>query len=495
MSTGAVRAFVVGLIALVLVQGAAGQVTRWINPAGGSFGDPTNWDNGVPDSAKEGRFELAGVYTVTIDQARTIRLLTSTAGDVTLDLAGVITTSHLEVTGGSMTLRNGEFKRTINLRQNAAMTIEQGTVIRIYGDGFPNGFRMYDTSTLLLRGDIVDPQTRVGCGGYGFFAAEPDCYVRIEGGRISASYFNNEAYFDMVNGSVCHSGGSFPRGVLANNSGAGGDNPTFVSGPAHFFNGGGIGGESGNYLGPGAILFEGQGTRAYGVSQIAGDVILRGGASIPPIGSGFPGDLLVRAGASLSVEADSIAMKRIAYPGSVRLAANSQIYQLQLGAGGSLTLELDGARSPHHSLREVSIYSRTFAGNLVLTATNPNALRLGDEIPLLKTEYGLFDGSFGQVTLPQLDGGRQVLLVVENTDPQNTRLIARIVPGGTNPCWSADFNGDGDYGTDQDIEAFFECLAGQCCALCGSADFNSDGDFGTGADIDAFFRVLSGHPC
>jgi hypothetical protein len=63
------------------------------------------------------------------------------------------------------------------------------------------------------------------------------------------------------------------------------------------------------------------------------------------------------------------------------------------------------------------------------------------------------------------------------------------------PCGSADFNGDGDTGTDADIEAFFACLAGSCCALCGSADFNGDGDTGTDADIESFFRVLSGGPC
>jgi hypothetical protein len=62
-------------------------------------------------------------------------------------------------------------------------------------------------------------------------------------------------------------------------------------------------------------------------------------------------------------------------------------------------------------------------------------------------------------------------------------------------CGSADFNGDGDVGTDSDIEAFFACLAGSCCAECGSADFNADGDVGTDADIEAFFRVLSGGTC
>jgi probable HAF family extracellular repeat protein len=62
-------------------------------------------------------------------------------------------------------------------------------------------------------------------------------------------------------------------------------------------------------------------------------------------------------------------------------------------------------------------------------------------------------------------------------------------------CGSADFNGDGDLGTDADIEAFFACLGGSCCPACGSADFNGDGDLGTDADIEAFFRVLGGGSC
>ena len=69
---------------------------------------------------------------------------------------------------------------------------------------------------------------------------------------------------------------------------------------------------------------------------------------------------------------------------------------------------------------------------------------------------------------------------------------------GSNPtCGNSDFNGDGDFGTDQDIEAFFACLGGNCCATCwpGGADFNGDGDFGTDADIEAFFRVLGGGTC
>jgi probable HAF family extracellular repeat protein len=64
-------------------------------------------------------------------------------------------------------------------------------------------------------------------------------------------------------------------------------------------------------------------------------------------------------------------------------------------------------------------------------------------------------------------------------------------------CGTADFNCDGDVGTDSDIEAFFLCLSGTCpLPPCTSnADFNGDGDVGTDADIESFFRVLGGGPC
>ena len=62
-------------------------------------------------------------------------------------------------------------------------------------------------------------------------------------------------------------------------------------------------------------------------------------------------------------------------------------------------------------------------------------------------------------------------------------------------CGHADFNHDGDLGTDADIAAFFACLAGNCCPNCGSVDFNGDGDLGTDADIAAFFRILGGGGC
>ncbi|HYE62183.1 MAG TPA: hypothetical protein VD997_09315 [Phycisphaerales bacterium] len=76
-------------------------------------------------------------------------------------------------------------------------------------------------------------------------------------------------------------------------------------------------------------------------------------------------------------------------------------------------------------------------------------------------------------------------------------IAMRLVQTNAPVCGTADYNGDGDIGTDQDIEAFFACLGGSCCPTCfeGGSDFNGDGDFGTDQDIESFFRVLGGGPC
>ncbi len=82
--------------------------------------------------------------------------------------------------------------------------------------------------------------------------------------------------------------------------------------------------------------------------------------------------------------------------------------------------------------------------------------------------------------------------------PVSSNTVQFTVGGaGCSTCGSADFNCDGDLGTDSDIAAFFACLSGSCppppCTS--TADFNGDGDLGTDADIEAFFRVLGGGSC
>ncbi|HYE62040.1 MAG TPA: hypothetical protein VD997_08585 [Phycisphaerales bacterium] len=93
------------------------------------------------------------------------------------------------------------------------------------------------------------------------------------------------------------------------------------------------------------------------------------------------------------------------------------------------------------------------------------------------------------------DNGRYLIVRVVLGTSTDAAVLISFCPG--NQCGPQDFNGDGDAGTDQDIEAFFACLGGNCCptCFCQGSDFNGDGDIGTDQDIEAFFRVLGGSPC
>jgi hypothetical protein len=74
-------------------------------------------------------------------------------------------------------------------------------------------------------------------------------------------------------------------------------------------------------------------------------------------------------------------------------------------------------------------------------------------------------------------------------------LMFRTFVNQPNSCCNADFNNTTEIG-DDDIEAFFACLGGDCCGTCPpNADFNCDGDVGTDEDIASFFRVLAGGYC
>ncbi len=101
-----------------------------------------------------------------------------------------------------------------------------------------------------------------------------------------------------------------------------------------------------------------------------------------------------------------------------------------------------------------------------------------------------------ELTLSNFSGTAQMFRCLVSNACGSVPSSEFSVTFGT-PCGTADFDGDGDTGTDADIEAFFACLAGNCCATCyaGGADFNADGDTGTDADIESFFRVLAGGDC
>jgi len=116
-------------------------------------------------------------------------------------------------------------------------------------------------------------------------------------------------------------------------------------------------------------------------------------------------------------------------------------------------------------------------------AQNANALRWGT----------LYNFRFTANVAPNMTGSATIGLFAPGAG--DVGVVATVPAPLTPTCGSADFDNDGDTGTDQDIETFFACIGGNCCPLCGTADFDGDGDTGTDLDIEAFFRVMGGGPC
>jgi hypothetical protein len=121
---------------------------------------------------------------------------------------------------------------------------------------------------------------------------------------------------------------------------------------------------------------------------------------------------------------------------------------------------------------------------------------LGTNYPLVLVQFNSSSNGDGGVQSLNESGVATFMAISAggNGFAQNAAvMVTHIGPR----CGSADYNCDGDLGTDADIEAFFACLAGNCPAppCTSTADFNGDGDIGTDADIEAFFRVLAGGTC
>jgi probable HAF family extracellular repeat protein len=117
---------------------------------------------------------------------------------------------------------------------------------------------------------------------------------------------------------------------------------------------------------------------------------------------------------------------------------------------------------------------------------------------MLSIDYGIDMGNWN-LTVAQGISADGTTMTGYGINPagQTQAWVVVIPPENSLGCCTSDYDGDGDFGTDADIEAFFFCLAGNCCATCypGGADVNADGDVGTDADIEAFFRILSGQIC
>jgi hypothetical protein len=166
------------------------------------------------------------------------------------------------------------------------------------------------------------------------------------------------------------------------------------------------------------------------------------------------------------------------------LTQSLQNNSISPGVPASFTIPLDnyaGTESITIAKNGASTYYTTNAGGIVTASP-----------ALAGWHVGSVNGAGGGYvyTFTSTCGPNQV------ADPNFGLLFSNTMAGITPPCEAAgDYNHDGAVATDADIEDFFACISGNCCAACDSADFNGDGAVATDADIEAFFRVLAGGGC
>jgi hypothetical protein len=470
-------------ISLALSQPALAQ--RWINPAGGAYANGANWDTGTPPTSTGAAvFDLAATYTVTLAADAGLSTVTVAGGNLTVNLGGhtLFPTANLTINAGEMHITNGVVGGSATVHQGLLVIESTGSIQRVAA---LCNLHVDSGAEIIVRGIASD----VGAGGT--FSVAAGGLARVEStGYTSFNLTQVSGMLQIIGGRVHQLGGTF-AGQLEMNGGRldGEANVSILSGTSHFYGGAIANGFGAGLAISGPTLIEGAGT-TIDVSSI--------GASATTVGPGGtirgnPATINCQGTGRLNLAGGSCAnhlyrndsgVLRIE-PGSSGPSAIHCLGQPSVG----LEFVLDAALQPAFAARAVDpFFSPVLSGSLTLEVRNPNVLRVGNELVLL-TCLAPLSGSFSPVNVPILNGGRQLQVII-----QTNQVVARVVAGG-NPCWSADFDGDGDTGTDADIETFFACIAGNCCATCASADFNSDGDTATDADIEAFFRILAAGNC
>ena len=179
---------------------------------------------------------------------------------------------------------------------------------------------------------------------------------------------------------------------------------------------------------------------------------------------------------------DTAAERIIMYAGLANLHTPRDTWKFASGPA-AVAIQPQPATAPQGSAAELFIIAK--GGGVISYQWRRNGQPLADDTRIsgARTDT-LVIASLGNTDAGDYD------IVVTNACGTDTSVTATL----TVTCQS-DFNGDGDIGTDQDIEAFFACLGGSCCPTCGTADYNGDGDIGTDQDIESFFRVLGGGVC
>jgi fibronectin-binding autotransporter adhesin len=168
--------------ALAVTSCPSGQSTSWTNPAGGLWGEPTNWSNGVPGTGCDASITLAGTYTVVGDVGGAASSLTlgGLSGKQTLQIAGSTSgggqpqESLFNIGAGNLTVGTNGVLQFTGIGSNpgpatlsgAATIINSGLVRTDVGSGagtrdIQNNVTNQPGGTIAMHADTIT----CGCGG------------------------------------------------------------------------------------------------------------------------------------------------------------------------------------------------------------------------------------------------------------------------------------------------------------------------------------------
>jgi hypothetical protein len=502
----------IGFAALVACCSAdlgLAQVDRWTNPAGGPFAQDSNWDaNHPPATTDTAAFGPVASYTVTLAATTSVANMVVDQGTPTIDGAG----NRLNI--GPITTGNGDLTIAGTTAMPAMLTFRNGSLrIALFGNVYV-GSGAGTAGTFVLESDATMPVERcyVGGDGTGLFVVrgtaadiglpetdgageiylQPGSTIRVEGGALTAHGFQHlGGHFEVHGGhlnfliwnavgagtTLITDGASVQCGYPLINTGT-----MTISGGANVFASGGQFGGDMRVDGAGTVLTTGTIDGGLSTFTVANGATVSYGNDFHLTGTP---EVVVGPGCAFGPGDFSIA------GGHVRVDQGAAVSfsTFMLPAQAGLIETVDGAALPSTPMINCTgSNASSLAGTLEIRVAHPNNFHIGDQIEVLRSVTP-YQGSFASLSAPIIGGGR--VFQIQYTA---TSVFVRIVAGG-DPCWTADFNGDGAVATDADIDAFFLCLAGMCCPTCASADFNGDGAVATDADIEAFFRVLAGQPC
>ncbi|MCC6907478.1 MAG: hypothetical protein IT430_06020 [Phycisphaerales bacterium] len=353
----------------------------WINPLGGVFGEPANWDTGtIPGMFDRSIFDLSAVYAVALDADAHNEYVLVRHGQVTLDLNGFIFRNRVESGGTDHRLVVGEQSGDdaallitgglweavgdikVGWQQGSMGELEyrgSGTSLTGYGGG-PSNDRVfvgeYGNGTLRITdGALCEYELVVGnqvdSAGHAVISG-PGSMLR---GRVYAGLYG-QGRLEILDGASITSL-EFPM-VIGQNGGSYGE--TLISGAGTTYIGDirtGYDGEGHLTLSAGASmdgnLFVGDVGVGFGTAHVSGVGTLLSGDTLTVGGTTSMGSLLVSSGGSIALD-DRITVRGtsslmgVADPGSViecrtlHLGPLGGGNQLLIQSGGTVEVTLGG---------------------------------------------------------------------------------------------------------------------------------------------------------